>query len=157
MEGSVLLFTDVGKLRSFLDMPGHDYFKDCLVHIQAVSEDKPALWAVLLGALAYVNDWVNIRGSPNCKLVIRPELGPNKGYISLVCETKTQNGIGPGRELVISYGNEYNHNAPSSDGNAPRRPWQSSRFSKNGNASHLHEAIGIQLCPHMCATFLRSK
>ena len=74
----------MGKLRSFLDMPGHDYFKDCLVHIQDVSEDKPALWAVLLGALAYVNDWVNIRGSPNCKLVIRPELGPNKGYISLV-------------------------------------------------------------------------
>ena len=64
---------------------------------------------MFLGAASYVNDYVGVKSHANCTFQFNPQRGPNKGLISLVVQTKNMQGVAAGRELVVTYGPNYQH------------------------------------------------
>ncbi len=104
---SALLFASEERVRTFLALPDHDTLRDRLVAVTGVyKEDTPTIvYAVLLGAAGFVQNYVGTRHRPNACLIGDVSTGANRGFLKLVCKTRNGCGLAKKQEIFINYGN----------------------------------------------------
>ena len=91
---------DQNILEAWIRKPGNIKYTDRIVKLPGVLKhgDPVDIYAVLVGAAQYVNDFQTIRKTPNAKFVFTPKLGFNDGALKLVVATR--NGAGVGKGLI---------------------------------------------------------
>ena len=106
LPASALFFDTEGCLKMWLGHTGHDKYSDRVVVIKGIRKQGVPItvYAVLIGAVQFVNAFCGIRRGPNAKLVFTPTKGFNEGALELIIATRNGAGVAKGSPIVIDYG-----------------------------------------------------
>ena len=109
IPATALFFDDQNILEAWIRKPGNLKYTDRIVKLPGVLKhgDPVTIFAVLVGAAQYVNDYQNIRKSANAKFVFTPNMGFNHGALQLVISTRNGAGVGKGAPLLAAYGEDF--------------------------------------------------
>ena len=107
------LFTDIVTLLEFYNTGGNAALLDKpVLKIPGLLDsagDTSILYAVVLGAASYLTDKRVFakRTHSNCRFAIRPQCGPNDGFIQLVVDTHNGCGVGAHSVLAADFGERW--------------------------------------------------
>ena len=106
VPASALFFDTEGSLKMWLGHTGHNKYSDRVVVIKGIQKQGVPItvYAVLIGAVQFVNSFCGIRRGPNAKLVFTPTKGFNEGALELIITTRNGAGVAKGSPIVIDYG-----------------------------------------------------
>ena len=106
LPASALFFDTEAMLNVWLGHPGNEKYRDRIVSIAHVQKQGSpvTVFAVLIGAVQFVNAYCGIRRGPNAKLVFWPARGFNEGALELQIATRNGAGIAKGSPVLIDYG-----------------------------------------------------
>ena len=96
-----------------------------------------SIYAILLGAARYTNDYHGVRRGPNAAFEAYPAMGPNSGSIKLVAKTANGVGISARSEVVVNYGIDYDLATPSKV-NADDETEKRFKAHLGRDSAHLH-------------------
>ena len=90
-------------------IPGNEQWRDKVVRIKGILKGgQPRdIFAVLIGAGQYVNHYQSIKRAPNASLVLDARKGFSFGALSRYATHTNKRGIGPGMEILVNYGAQY--------------------------------------------------
>jgi len=109
LPASALFFDEEPLLLSWLQQPGNDKYCDRVVAIPGVKKvgEPRTIFAVLVGAAQYANNYLSIRKAPNAKLVFTPSRGFNEGSLQIHICTRNGAGVAKGSPILLDYGPEF--------------------------------------------------
>ena len=109
IPASALFFDNCNILKAWVRKPGNLKYTDRIVKLPGVLKhgEPVTIFAVLVGAAQYVNDFQNIRKTANAKFVFTPNMGFNDGALQLVIATRNGAGVGKGAPLLADYGEDF--------------------------------------------------
>ncbi|CAE7253655.1 unnamed protein product [Symbiodinium sp. CCMP2592] len=102
LKASALLFKSHNTLMEFLQ--GHASYECDVLRIPGIlcHGEVITIWAVLVGAARYVNDFTGVKSRPNARWEINTSQGPNRGEGGLLALwANTRNGVGISSRMEI--------------------------------------------------------
>jgi hypothetical protein len=116
LPASAMFFDEGPLLLSWLQHPGHAKYSDRVVAIPGIKKagEPRKIFAVLIGAAQYANNYLNIRKAPNAKLVFTPSRGFNEGSLQVQISTRSGAGIAKSSPILLDYGAAFQNPSKSS-------------------------------------------